>query len=166
MLAGNPIRMALGLVSLTNEDRISRAGVPADEAQIWGFVHEMGHDFTFVNGAWNYQERSLEAWPNVFSVHALERLGIALHPQLARCADGPFPYAEDWDPWEGLCFLLELREHRGFDHYADFFRGLNALTPGQVPGFLPRWVFVHDLMERTTGADVTPIFDAWNVPRP
>lgn len=137
MLAGNPVRMALGLVSLTNEDRISRAGAPAEEAQIWGFVHEMGHDFTFVNGAWNYQERSLEAWPNVFSVHALERLGIALHPQLTRCAEGPFPYAEDWDPWQGLCFLLALREERGFGHYAEFFRALNALAPSQVPGLQP-----------------------------
>ncbi|MEM1418170.1 MAG: M60 family metallopeptidase, partial [Myxococcota bacterium] len=165
MLAGNPIRMALGLVSLENEDRISRAGVPAEEAQVWGFTHEMGHDFTFVNGAWNYQEQSLEAWPNVFSVNALEQLGIALHPNLERCAEGPFPYG-DWDPWEGLCFLLELREERGFAHYEAFFRALNELSPGQVPGFAPRWHFVHDLMEETSGADLTPRFEAWGVPRP
>ncbi|MBI4511575.1 MAG: hypothetical protein HY698_18215 [Deltaproteobacteria bacterium] len=165
MLAGNPVRMASSLVEVSSEDRISNAGAPPERAQVWGFAHELGHDFTFVHGAWNYQDRSLESWPNIFSVHALEALGIPPVDNVTGCPSAKGSY-NTWDAWGGLCFLLQFQYAYGWKFYADFFRELNTLSPSQVPGGRPQWHFVHDLFEKTSGKDVTPVFRTWEVPNP
>lgn len=164
MLAGNPVRMDPVLVDAVYENRITRAGISG--VDVWGFAHELGHDFTFVNGLWWYRENSLEAWPNVFSVHALEAQGLPLHGNLASCtADAPVPY-DTWDPWAGLCFLLQFQQKYGWEFYETFFEQLNTTEHADVPSGPEAWHFVHDRFEQIAGEDVTPLFVAWGVPNP
>lgn len=164
MLAGNPVRMDPILVDLTYANRISQAGMPG--VDVWGFAHELGHDFTFVGGLWWYQENSLESWPNLFSIHALDALGLPLNAEVAQCPKGvPVPYAE-WDAWDGLCFLMQFQYAYGWSFYADFFAELNGVRPGLVPSGPAAWTYVHDRFEGIAGADVTPTFAAWGVPNP
>ncbi|HEX6239733.1 MAG TPA: M60 family metallopeptidase, partial [Polyangiales bacterium] len=167
MLAGNPIRMALELVEGNGSDRISRAGEAG--ASNWGFAHEMGHDFTFVGGFWSYQEKTLESWPNLFSLHAFEALGLAQHEQAAKCSSsstGSYGSAA-WDAWNGLCFLLQPKLTHGWNFYKTFFRGINAdkTMPWKGDWDKTCWFFNHDRFEAAAGgADMTALFTKWGVP--
>jgi hypothetical protein len=164
MLAGNPVRMDPILVDPSYANRISQAGMPG--VDVWGYAHELGHDFTFVNGLWWYRENSLEAWPNLFSIHALEALDLPLNDQVAVCPAGvPVPY-DTWDPWAGLCFLMQFQYDYGWEFYATFFEQLNVTEHDEVPGGPQAWHFVHDRFEEIAGEDVTPLFVAWGVPNP
>lgn len=164
MLAGNPVRMDPILVDPTYANRITQAGMPG--VDVWGFAHELGHDFTFVNRIWWYQENSLESWPNLFSIHALDTLGLPLNAETARCPAGvPVPYAS-WDAWDGLCFLMQFQYTHGWELYEEFFAQLNTTPSGDVPSGAAAWTFVHDRIEAIAGTDVTPVFVAWGVPNP
>ena len=169
MLAGNPIRVKAAVVSGKDEARISRAGEATNDP--WGFAHEMGHDFTFATGFWQYQNKSLEAWPNVFSIHALEALGLPIHDQAAGCTStstGSYLTTESWSPWTALCFLMQLKFDHGWELYERFFAAINTnhTMPNQGSGEKTAWYFVHDRFEEAAKADVTPTFAAWNVPHP
>lgn len=164
MLAGNPVRMDPILVDATFANRISQAGVPG--VDVWGFAHELGHDFTFTGRLWWYQENSLESWPNLFSIYSLGALGIPLHEQALACEGAaPVDYAS-WDAWAGLCFLLQLQAAYDWAFYQEFFAQLNATDPARVPSGPAAWTFNHDRFEAIAGEDVTPLFVAWGVPNP
>ena len=169
MLAGNPIRVKSVVVTGGDDVRISRAGEPGTSN--WGFAHEMGHDFSFVGGFWTYQARSLEAWPNVFSVHAFEALGLPLHDEAKTCSRssrGAYTTDADWSAWTGLCFLLQFRFAHGWSFYEKFFRSINATPtmPDRGDRDKTAWYFLHDRFEAAAGRDVTPVFAAWKVPHP
>jgi hypothetical protein len=168
MLAGNPIRMDLDLVSGSASDRISRAGEVGTSN--WGFAHEMGHDFTFVGGFWSYQENTLESWPNLFSVHAFEALELPMHEQAAGCtitSTGSY-VSDSWDAWTGLCFLLQPKLKYGWPVYEKFFRALNENHELPWKGDWDKscWYFVHDRLESASGGDMTALFTKWSVPHP
>lgn len=164
MLAGNPIRMDPILIAGDFEHRISIAGLPG--VDVWGFAHELGHDFTLINGLWWYQEETLESWPNIFSLHAMESLGLPLHDEYVGCPGSPPVDYAGWDPWDGLCFLMQFQFSYGWDFYRDFFAALNVTPLDQVPAGPTAWHFVHDAFEQVAGGDVTPVFTAWKVPNP
>jgi len=164
MLAGNPVRMDAVLVAADYSNRISNAGEPG--VDVWGFAHELGHDFTFVNALWWYQENSLESWPNIFSIHALEALDLEIHANALNCEGAPPVAYDGWDAWSGLCFLLEFQTAYGWEFYANFFAVLNTTPHGDVPGGPMAWHWIHDQFEALTGEDLTPTFAAWSVPNP
>lgn len=164
MLAGNPVRMDPILVDAGYGNRISNAGEPG--VDVWGFAHELGHDFTFVNALWWYQENSLESWPNIFSIHALQALGIPLHDNALACEGGQPVAYDNWDAWSGLCFLLYFQQNYGFEFYAEFFAILNDTSAGELPGGPMAWHWVHDHFEEIAGVDITPVFNTWSVPNP
>jgi hypothetical protein len=159
MLAGNPVRMDLTLVDGGDETRISRAGETGTD--IWGFAHEMGHDFSFApNGFWTYQESTLESWCNVFSIYSLEKLGLPLHEATLDCTDASTGDYADWDAWGGLCFLRQFQFRYGWDFYKKYFQQIkdSKSTNGDA------WKFVYAQFGTASGKDVSPLFDAWNVP--
>jgi hypothetical protein len=160
MLAGNPIRMQLSLVTEMN-DRISRSGQPG--VGLWGFAHEMGHDFSFVGRMWTYQDNTLESWCNLFSIYSLEKMGIDLHEATTSCTTESSDNYATWDAWGGLCFLRQFQFEYGWDFYKSFFSELNKHENNQGIG---NWNAVHDTFESIAGEDVTPLFNAWNVPNP
>ena len=170
MLAGNPIRMQLDLVSGTDVQRISRVGEPGADA--WGPAHEMGHDFSFVGGFWTYQQDTLESWTNVFSWHAFEKLGLPLHDSAAPCnaaSTGTYVVGDgEWDPWTGLCFLMQFQFAHGWDFYEAFFTSINDDPMPEWTGDWETtgWYFVHQQFTAAAGEDVTPVFDEWGVPSP
>lgn len=159
MLAGNPVRMALTLVSGGDTTRISRAG--EEGTDIWGFAHEMGHDFSFApNGFWTYQEKTLESWCNLFSLYSLGKLGIPEHDATQDCSDESTGDYATWDAWGGLCFLRQFQFRYGWDFYKKYFQQIkDAESTNGDP-----WQFVHDQFNSAAGEDTTPIFDAWQVP--
>lgn len=161
MLAGNPVRMELVLVTGGDKTRISRAGEAGTD--IWGFAHELGHDFSFApNGFWTYQENSLESWCNLFSIYALEKLQVPLHESTVDCTQASTGDYDAWDAWGGLCFLRQFQFRYGWDFYKEYFEQLKDTTStGGDP-----WTFVHGKFESIAGEDVTPLFETWNVPHP
>lgn len=170
MLAGNPIRTMVDLQEAGEDVRISRAAEENNDN--WGYAHELGHTFTMVTGLWTYQVGgALEAWPNLFTMHALEAIG---HPQATRedCsvttteyfASGTYEELES-DPWIGLCFLLEFHgAYGGWDFYTAFFHDLNNWLPFQVPYGVPAWSWVRDRFNAIAGEDTSHIFETWGVP--
>lgn len=163
MLAGNPVRMMPDLVEGDDTTRISRAG--EEGSSVWGFAHELGHDFSFApSGFWTYQPNSLESWPNIFSVYVFEKLGLELHEAAVDCTSstvGDFD-GGDWDAWEGLCFLRQFQFEYGWEFYDAYFESIvdTTSTGGNA------WHFVHNRFEQIAGEDITPIFEAWGVPHP
>ncbi|HVJ21928.1 MAG TPA: M60 family metallopeptidase [Polyangiaceae bacterium] len=163
MLAGNPVRMDMALVTDPSET-ISRAG--EDGHSNWGFAHELGHIFSWPNGFWQYEVDTLESWCNLFSLYALGSLELELHDSIADCdASSTRTYvAGSWDPWDGLCFLMQFQYDHGWDVYKTFFRSIATKDSGDMND--GAWPFVHDELEAASGADLTPTFDAWGVPHP
>jgi hypothetical protein len=161
MLAGNPVRMELTLVTGGDQTRISRAGETGTD--VWGFAHEMGHDFSFApNGFWTYEENTLESWCNLFSIYSLEKLGLPLSDSTTDCTAQSTGNYDDWDAWGGLCFLRQFQFRYGWDFYKEYFKQIKDTTStGGDP-----WTFVHGKFESIAGEDVTPLFETWNVPHP
>jgi hypothetical protein len=163
MLAGNPVRMDMALVTDPNET-ISRAGHEGHSD--WGFAHEQGHIFSWPNGFWQYEVDTLESWCNLFSLHALMSLDLTLHDSIADCnAETTRTYTPGkWDPWDGLCFLMQFQYDYGWDVYKSYFRSIAEKDSGDMQD--GAWHFVHDELEAASGQDVTPTFQAWGVPHP
>lgn len=175
MLAGNPIRVVPEVVSGTPVQRILRAS--DDKTDIWGFAHEMGHTFSFANGAWVYQSVNLESWPNVFTLRALTELQrTANQPNVATyCKDkdsylASGEYAQlAKDPFLQLCFLMEFTRLYDWGFWARFFKGMNSQTNADVKYDgkavdLSVWSYVRDRFSLAAGVDVTPTFKTWRVP--
>ena len=160
MLAGNPVRMDPRLVDKNDKSRISILG--EDGVSIWGVAHELGHNFNFVNGDWYYTQSTagLEAWPNIFSFHAQDGLGIKrrdidcdqkLQDSLAS-TDKTFS-----DAWAGVCFLNEFQEKYGWDFYKNFYKEFN-----QNPGY--GWEFIKTNFDKAAGENTAEIFKKWKTP--
>jgi hypothetical protein len=176
MLAGNPIRCVPGLMSGLPDQRILRASVPTTD--VWGFAHELGHVFSFANGAWVFQVVNLESWPNVFTLHALQGLGRTAHqPNVDTYCNGrdaylaSGSYAADFrdDPFLQLCFLMEFTTQHGWGFWERYWQGMNGQSNEDV-GYdgndVDRsvWSYVRDRFGLAAGTDVTPIFQQWRVP--
>jgi hypothetical protein len=160
MLAGNPVRMATTLVDGGDQTRISRSGETGTD--IWGFAHEMGHDFSFApHGFWTYEENTLESWCNVFAIYALESLNQPLNDSTADCTQSSTGSYDSWDAWGGLCFLRQFQFRYGWDFYKKYFQQIKD-TESTGGG---AWTFVRAQFETAAGQDVSPIFDAWGVPQ-
>lgn len=162
MLAGNPVRMDLALVGAQSSSRLTLATESSNGN--WGFLHELGHDFNFINGDWQYAHSTLgiEAWPNIFSVYAQEQLNLPLRE--LNCptkkafyqATGRFSDLTN-DVWLGLCFLLEFKDLYGWGFYQRFHTELNQSA-------FTGWEALYARFERAAGESVRPIFDAWKIP--
>jgi hypothetical protein len=179
MLAGNPVRCDPDIMNGVPTQRILRAGEP--KTDIWGFAHELGHDFTFSNGTWAYMFPNLESWPNIFTVHALRGLDrTEFQPNSWTYCDGRDAYLDqpDYatfrdDPFVQLCFLLEVgKTHGGWAFWTSFFALLDPLTNGDIvldpedPEDRLLWGWIRDRFSEAAGTDVTPLFEEWAVPLP
>lgn len=182
MLAGNPVRMMP--VIFENPAPGERLLASNDVAHgVWGFAHEMGHVFSFVNGTWHYQQDTLEAWCNIFTVYALRGLmrpdpgfgNDATYPSAGFCPDraaylASGAYDPDFksDPFLQLCFFLTFEERYGFTMYSEIFTTLNTIPWQEIPTSPPSavWGWVRDEMSSAAGEDVTPIFQEWKIPLP
>lgn len=161
MLAGNPVRMDPALVDHNGGSRITLIAEPANNG--WGFAHELGHDFNFSGGDWYYTTfGGLEAWPNILTLHAIEKLGLPPR-DLSDCAERKANYLAKnqhsdsfGDAWTGLCFLMEFQQAYGWDFYQRFYATFNT-NPGHG------WGFLHQRFSDAAGEDVGAIFDAWGV---
>jgi len=162
MLAGNPVRMDPALVAANSKDRITLAAEPGNND--WGFAHELGHNFNFSGGDWYYTTfAGLEAWPNIFSLHAIEQLGLPAR-DVSDCESKKSSYLSKGahenglgGAWTGLCFLSELTEQYGWEIWQNFYQKFNP-QPGHG------WGFLRDRLSDAAGEDVTPIFNSWNIP--
>jgi hypothetical protein len=174
MLAGNPIRCVPELMTGNDRQRILRASEgPTD---IWGFSHELGHVFSFVNGTWVYQINNVESWPNVFTLRALRTLGRTTdQPNLDTYCDGRDGYLAGGayetfrnDPFVQLCFLMEFEEAYGPTFYERFFEGMNGETNEDV-GYdgtdASVWRYVKERFDLAAGDDTEAIWSRWRVPR-
>jgi hypothetical protein len=161
MLAGNPVRIKETLIYDDNKNRITRAALP--DTDYWGYVHELGHVFNFAGGEWYYVTfGGLEAWPNIFSNHAQEQLGL---PAIDRnCKQMKTDYLAsagkniDDDPWWGLCFLMTFKDRYGWNFYYTFYKKFKA-EPGSG------WSFLRSRFSEAAGEDVNAIFDEWKLPK-
>jgi hypothetical protein len=160
MLAGNPVRMATTLVDGGDKTRISRSG--ENGTDIWGFAHEMGHDFSFApHGFWTYEENTLESWCNLFSIYSLESLQQPLNSSTTDCTMSSTGSYDTWDAWGGLCFLRQFQFRYGWDFYKKYFQQIKDTesTNGDP------WTFVRAQFDTAAGEDVSGIFDAWGTPQ-
>lgn len=159
MLAGNPVRMQLALVNGGDTTRISRAGESGTD--IWGFAHEMGHDFSFApHGFWTYEENTLESWCNVFAIYALESLKLPLHERTMDCSESSTGSYDSWDAWGGLCFLRQFQFRYGWGFYERYFSQIKD-TKSTGGG---AWTFVRKQFDTAANEDTSELFDAWDVP--
>lgn len=178
MLAGNPTRIKSAAMSGDGFTHLFRSADPAFD--VWGFAHELGHAFATPPKNWWYQvDGFVEAWPNVFSVTALQALGRGAtwgdhdptYPSAKICPEREAylehgTYAELMnDTHLMLCFLLELKETYGDGFYPRFFRALEATPPFTVPGEVEgRWTWLRDRFNDVVKEDTTAIFAKWHLP--
>ncbi len=173
MLAGNPVRCVPALMNGSDEQRILRASEPTTD--VWGFAHELGHVFGFIDGMWVYQYLNVESWPNVFTLHALRGLARTENqPNVDTYCDGRDAYLAGGayetfrnDPFVQLCFLMTFEEAYGPAFYERFFMGLNTQTNEDV-GYdgtdASVWRYVRDRFDLAAGESTAARFEAWRVP--
>jgi hypothetical protein len=175
MVAGNPVRCVPELMTGGPDQRILRASVPTTD--IWGFAHELGHVFSFANGAWVFQYGYLESWPNVFTLFVLQELERTAHqPNVGTYCErrdayldgGTYPEFKA-DPFLQLCFEMSFTEKYGWGFWNTFWSGMNTQKNEDVgldSLFVDKsvWSYVRDRFSLAAGEDVTPMFVKWRVP--
>ncbi len=173
MVAGNPIRCVPELMGGNDRQRILRSSVA--NVDIWGFSHELGHTFSFANGAWVYQYVNLESWPNIFTLRALSELNrMASQPNADSYCNGKDDYLASGayetlrnDPFVQLCFLTQFTDKYGWSFWSRFFRGMNSQSNNDIVydgTDASIWRYVRDRFTLAAGEDVTPLFRTWRVP--
>lgn len=172
MLASNPVRGVPGLFTGGENQRILRSAEP--KTDIWGFAHELGHLFSFVNATWVYQSANMEGWPNLFTLRVLKELDRIEHQHSyetycdgkeAYLADGVYEDLED--PSLHLCFLMDFEAEYGERFYDDFFRGMNSQRNHDVPWDGTEaavWAYVKGRFDLAAGQDTSAVFERWGVP--
>jgi len=161
MLAGNPVRMDPALVKKGGSSRITLAAEP--DKNDWGFAHELGHNFNFAGGDWYYTTSGgLEAWPNIFSFHAIEKLGL---PERELDCEERYqdsiskPYDKGLGgAWNGVCFLMEFKERYGWEFYEEFYKDFNN-NPDSG------WKFLRQKFDKAAGESTEDIFEKWRIPQ-
>jgi hypothetical protein len=98
----------------------------------------------------------------VFSIYSLEKLGVPLNQSTLSCSGNSSGDYASWDAWGGLCFLRQFQFRYGWDFYKEYFKQIKDTTSTGGDA----WDFVYDKFEAIAGEDVSPLFDAWNVPHP
>jgi hypothetical protein len=175
MLSGNPIRLDPLAAYGEGFDRSNLLQSQNRENSVWGFVHEMGHDFTFTNGGrYLIGPGPTEAWANIFTLYTLANLGYPEADQDERCSDlGEFFQQGDYqtfknDTWLPLCMFFELKEVYGWQLFRDFFRYYNFLDQQTAPVKFAddyiRWAWLNAEFSRLAGGDVSPVFRKYHVP--
>lgn len=173
MLASNPVRGVPDLFTGNDNQRILRSAEP--ETDIWGFAHELGHCFSFVNGTWVYQYVNLESWPNLFTIRVLEELDRTenqpnyetyCNGKDAYLAGGAYEELAD-DPFLQLCFLKDFESEYGGGFYDDFFHGMNSQVNGDIVydgTDASIWAYVKGRFDLAAGQDTAAVFEKWGVP--
>jgi hypothetical protein len=174
MVSGNPIRIdPKTLDGMAGGENLLQSADP--KFSVWGFPHEMGHDFSFINeGRYMVGPGPIEAWANVFTVHALEKLS---HPEAnlsTRCMGVPAHLASGTyagfkaDPWLPLCMLMELKTKYGWVLFEKFLQSYNTIDLATVPATTAadgvRWAWIRDRFNAITGEDTTAVFQKFKVP--
>ncbi|MBU0674164.1 MAG: M60 family metallopeptidase [Proteobacteria bacterium] len=177
MLAGNPIRLDPMAAYGEGFDRSNLLQSQNQANSVWGFVHEMGHDFTFTNGGRYLIGRGpTEAWANIFTLYTLENSG---HPEADkddRCRDldeyfqnGEYQTFKN-DTWLPLCMLFELKELYGWQFFKNFFRHYNSLGQDNLPLKYDidenRWAWLLSEFNLLTGDDHSELFKKYHIPLP
>lgn len=175
MIAGNPIRTLPDLFEGGDFQRILRASVI--NTDIWGFAHEIGHNFTAANGVHSYMRLSYESWPNVFTLHSLEMLNrVEGQPNARTYCDGKNAYLASGeysqlksDPFLQLCFLMEFQKTYGWEFWQKFNAKLNGEYENSVAQRVGGsdqavWTYVRDLVNQAAGSDQTAVFKTWRLP--
>ncbi len=173
MLASNPIRGVPDLFTGNDTQRILRSAEP--ETDIWGFAHELGHCFSFVNGTWVYQYVNLESWPNLFTIRVLETLDrTANQPNYETYCDGRDSYLASPnyetladDPFLQLCFLKDFEATYGDSFYDDFFQGMNSQSNRDISydgSDASIWAYVKSRFDLAAGQDTAQLWETWSVP--
>ena len=173
MLASNPVRGVSDLFVGGEVQRILRAAEP--DTDIWGFAHELGHLFSFVNGTWVYQYVNLESWPNLFTIRVLEELertenqpnyGTYCDGRDSYLAGGAYETLAD-DPFLQLCFLKDFETEYGASFYDDFFQGMNTQVNDDLVydgTEASIWGYVKGRFDLAAGQDTAAVFEKWGVP--
>ena len=173
MLASNPVRGVPALFDGGEDQRILRAAEP--NTDIWGFAHELGHCFSFVNGTWVYQYVNLESWPNLFTIRVLEELERTENqPNYKTYCDGKESYLAGGeyetlaaDPFLQLCFLKDFESEYGASFYDDFFQGMNSQSNSDIAydgTEASIWGYVKGRFDLAAGQDTAEVFEKWGVP--
>lgn len=173
MVAGNPIRGVPDLFTGNDTQRILRSAEA--ETDIWGFAHELGHCFSFVNGTWVYQYVNVESWPNLFTIRVLETLErTAYQRNYESYCDGQDSYLANPnyetladDPFLQLCFLKDFEAEYGGSFYDDFFQGMNGQSNRNISydgTDASIWAYVKSRFDLAAGQDTAPVWEKWSVP--
>jgi hypothetical protein len=172
MLSGNPVRIDPDAAA-DQEWGSNLLATHKDEHSAWGFVHELGHDFSFIGGGtYMVGGGTIEGWSNVWSLYTLEAFG---HPDAERdYMEGTAEHLAnpDYDTltndaWLSLAMLMELKEAQGWGYYEDFFALANSTEqPGWDEEDMVRWAWLRDTLHAASGVDPTTTFERWGVTLP
>lgn len=171
MIAGNPIYFATeGLEGEVGERHILRSHT--GDYDVWGFVHELAHDFSFIHEGRFQFGGLVEAWANIWTLWTLERVGpaqarpVGCDGVAAHKASGTYAGLEA-DPWVGLCMLMELADD-DLEVYQRFFAkylGTDLTTiPAANAPLQTRWAWLAAELSEAAGRDVSPVLRAYHVP--
>ncbi len=174
---GNPIHYAKeALTTAPGADNILR--VLHSDYPIWGWLLEVGHVFfghNFANARMLAHGDGMgEAWPNLFVLYTLERLGRTDAEKMAliqqrREAHLKNPRYEGLfhDPFVALPFLMEFQKKYGWDFYKALFRLLRTYDGTDFASFREteplQWLWIRNLFNLIAGEDTSPIFRAYGI---
>lgn len=170
MMAGNPVRIHAKQIHLKRDDRITNVGHGTHDQRWWGYAHELGHNFQIQHQRWVYSTLiGMEAWPNVFTVHAQRALG--LDPRHLDCHKLKHDYLHDkaqdhthlpHNPDLGLCFLTYFMDRYGIEFYKRFFSILDRESAVRQNKY--DWQMHRADFSEAAGEDVNAVFDVWKLP--
>lgn len=164
MLAGNPVQYRYD----ATEDLVK---LPADGSGAWGFVHEMGHNFSRVHG--DYMEDGwIESTANIFTLYIWDKMRLRSHEH----SENYMKYTARWwqggrdprklksDAWVSLGLFMTIQQDYGWDVYKKFFRAAAADETQKFEDWPARLDWWARLLSKAAGRDLSPRFASWGVP--
>ncbi len=162
MLSGNPISYH----SDATDSLISLVENPADA---WGFIHEIGHNFSDTVTVDFLEDGLHESGANIFTLYTWETMNL---PQ----KDNAKTYGETtrkwWkngrdqktlrsDYWVFLGLIMSIREDYGWEPFKYFYREVYK-SDVEIGTWEERWNLWCRLLSHGAGIDLTERFRDWN----
>ena len=166
--AWNPVRFSYNVSSSLLTD------LNAPHPSAWGWVHEMGHLFNVRPNGHHYAiGAAAESWANVFSVHAVEQLGLDSKDIENNTGDISWYFQggtySRMDHHVALTMLMDIKNRCGWSAYHALFAQYDQLELEAIPTedsafeFF-RWSWLADLFRSAAACEVEDIFGRYFVP--
>lgn len=164
MLAGNPIRY-------NNHALQYLLNIPEDIQHTWGFIHEMGHDFSRVLDNDYMKDGLVEVGANIFTMYVCDMMKIKNNEY-----ESVMSRTKQWwnngknlkqlqtDSWYFLGFLMTIKNDYSWEPFKFMYRNGTKEFTYNMQTWSEIWEFWCVMLSMGANTNLTPRFESFGIP--